>query len=306
MARKRRTAPVEISRLHVLAATDERAFLDLALELLSSGDRLAREAAVEALAERPLAGARTALRELYFELDADGARHDQGALMRTSIVRALRGIGDLRDRDVAVRACDAREMAFGEDIAWHLRAHGLRMLAEIDAELFPYFAVEHLDDTAGAGGEPANTAFQLLAAIGQHAPIYQWLLRVEGDTRVAAVFELFTQAPPEVVARFVARAAETAVRREDEAMCTLIAEAVVNLDLADSYGALARMLSAKISDELYNYLSVLLAGTNRRALLEILEEQLHNGRRPRIVAAALRIRPTPEQEAILRRWEEPD
>ena len=131
-------------------------------------------------------------------------------------------------------------------------------------------------------------------------------MRVENDTRLAAVFELFSEAPPQIVARYVAHAVDSAVRRGDEAMCTLLAEAIVRLEMQENYGALSKMMSAKISDELYNYLAVLLAGTNRSPLLRILEEQLHAGRRPRVIAAALRIRPTAEQEAILRRWEDGD
>ena len=61
---------------------------------------------------------------------------------------------------------------------------------------------------------------------------------------------------------------------------------------------------ARVSDELYAYVAMLLAGTNRPALLSILEDQLHRGRRPNLVVEALRVRTTPEQEAILRRWED--
>jgi hypothetical protein len=63
------------------------------------------------------------------------------------------------------------------------------------------------------------------------------------------------------------------------------------------------MLSAKISDELYSYLAMLLAGTNRPPLLEILEAQLRGGRRPKLVLEALNVRPTDEQRAIVKRWE---
>jgi hypothetical protein len=49
---------------------------------------------------------------------------------------------------------------------------------------------------------------------------------------------------------------------------------------------------------------MLLASTNRLALLDILEQQLHRGRRPKLVADALSVRPTPEQRAILQRWED--
>lgn len=309
MPAKKRAANVDLARLKVLAAgDDERAFGDVVLELLASGDRPAREAAIEALVERPLAAAREALRSLYFELAADGLKRDQGARMRCGIVRVLRQIGDVRDGDIALDAADTRESAFGEDVSWELRVHGLRLLAELSPELFAFVAVEHLDDYDEVGVrqmEPANTAFQLLAATGNHAALYQWLISDERPPGLAtAVFELLADGGPrEVVRRYAARAAELALRREDDALAMALGEAIVRLELAESYETLAALLSGKISDELYNYLAVLLAGTNRPALLAILEGQLHRGRRPKIVAAALRLRSTAEQRAILRRWE---
>ena len=69
------------------------------------------------------------------------------------------------------------------------------------------------------------------------------------------------------------------------------------------YPALASLMSGRISDELYSYLAMLLAGTNRAPLLAILDEQLHRGRRPKLVLAALTVRPTDEQRAIVERWE---
>jgi hypothetical protein len=199
-------------------------------------------------------------------------------------------------------------VAFGEDITCALRVHGLRMLAELSPELFPYYAVERLDDHDPGTGrtEPASTAFQLLAGTGQLVPIYQWMLGATNDGRLGAVFELFGEAPAGIVGRFVAQATASALRRDDEAMLTLLAEAIVHRELEASYATLATMMSAKVSDELYNYLAVLLAGTNRAPLLSILDEQLHGGRRPKIIEAALRVRPTPEQRAILRRWEDGD
>ncbi|MEX2245862.1 MAG: hypothetical protein WEC75_04165 [Dehalococcoidia bacterium] len=298
-------ASAQASRLKVLAVGDEKAFLKLVVELLGGSDRLAREAALEALAERPLAGARDGLRELFFELSADGIKRDQGAIQRTSIVRTLRALGGMRDADVGMLAVDAREIAFGEDIAWRLRADGLMLLAEASPDLFPYIAIEHLGDTDGPDGEPANTAFQLLAGLGHYAPIYQWLISGERQPRAAAqVFELLAGGPREVVGRYVASTIETALRKADETMLTLLSEAVVSLELEDSYSALEGVLSAKVSDELYGYLGVLLAGTNRAPLLAILERQLHGGRRPKLILEGLRMRTTPEQQAIIDRWEE--
>jgi len=307
MPARRRAPSVALSRLKVLATADEPAFAAYAIELLESGDRLSREATLAALIERPLPSVRDALRALYFELDADGMKRDQGATMRTGIVRILREIGDVRDRDIAVRATGTVEMAFGGDISWVLRVHGLRLLVELAPDVFPYYAVERLDDVGGIGGEPANTAFQLLAGTNNHLPIYQWLITGDRDpSLVTAGFELLAGGPREIVQRYARQAMEIAIRRGNEALATVVAESIINLELADSYSALAKLISSKLSEELYNYLAVLLAGTNRPELLAILEHELHRGRRPRIIAEALRIRTTPEHAAILERWESGD
>src|SRR5205809_7890601 len=105
--------------------------------MLASKQRLQREATLDALVEHPLPAVRDAIRALYFELDQDGSKRDQGASMRVAIARILRAIHDTRDVDIAVRAADASEVAFGEDISWRLRVHGLALLAEIAPELFP-------------------------------------------------------------------------------------------------------------------------------------------------------------------------
>lgn len=305
MPPKRRPASADLARLTVLAAGDERAFLAHALELIASGGRLAREAALSALADRPLPGARDALRKLYAELDEDGLKRDQGAAMRELIVRTLRTVADVRDRDIAVQASSTTELILKDDLTWRLRVHGLRMLAEIAPEVFPFYAIEHLDDVTATGSEPANSALQLLAAIGQHVAIYQWLISAERDPLLIPVaFELLSSGPREIVDRYASQALDTAIRRTDEPLCTVLAETIVSLELANCYGALERLISGKISEELYNYLAVLMAGTNRPPLLAILEEQLHSGRHARIVEDALRVRTTPEQEAILKRWED--
>jgi hypothetical protein len=307
MPPKKRASNVELSRLKVLAAGDERAFLAYAIELLESGDRLAREAALEALVGRPLAGAREALRALYFELAADGLKRDQGAMMRVSIVKILQAIDDTRDRDIAINAVDAQEIVFGDDLSWQLRVHGLRLLADLAADVFPFYAIELLDDydeLAVRGMEPANTALQLIAGTRNHLALYQWLVSGEhAPVIVAGAFELLADGPREIAERYALKTIEKARRSEDDALPMVLAETIVRRELRGAYDGLSQLMSSKISDELYNYLAVLLAGTNRRELLAILEEQLHRGRRPKVVAEALRLRSTPEQKAILDRWE---
>lgn len=304
--KRKQPASATRARLQVLGAGDTQRFAEVVSEALASRQRLDREAALEALIERPAPELRAQLRELYRTLDADGLKRDQGAIQRLMIIKCLRGIRDARDADIAVLATDTSEKAFGEDTTWELRAQGLMLLAETAPDVFPYYAVEHLDDMAGPEeSEPAGTAFQLLAATGNHAVLYHWLLRATPGAVSERVFELLIdEAPPAVIQRYASGALATAVKREDDAFCTVLAETIVRLELTACYPALAELMFARVSDELYAYVAMLLAGTNRPALLSILEDQLHRGRRPNLVVEALRVRTTPEQEAILRRWED--
>jgi hypothetical protein len=304
--RKRSAASADAARLKVLAASgDDEAFLDVALSMLESGARLQREAALETLVERPPSGARDSLRALFWELDADGLKRDQAAMQRTLIVRALRPIHDVRDADVGMRASETVEIMVGQDVTWQLRVHGLWLLAELAPDIFPYYAVEHLDDMPPAGdGQPAKTAFQLLAGREDFVPIYQWLRGTGGDSPLLpAVIELFTAAPQPVVQRFVDGAIELAMRRDDEPTCIALVETIVDLELEPAYVAIERLLDAKISEQLFDYVAMTLARTNRASLLARLERQLHQGRRPKATLAALQVRTTPEQQAIIDRWE---
>jgi hypothetical protein len=221
------------------------------------------------------------------------------------ILRYLLALADLRDIDIAIRASERVEILMGDDATYELRALGLTLLAKIAPDLFPFYAVEHLDDATRYDDEPAATAIRLLAATNNFVPLYQWLRGSGANSpNLLRAFDAFSDAPPPIVRRLVDASIESAIRRQDEALCIALAEAIVNTEMADSYPALAAMVSAKISDDLYAYLTVLLAGTNRAALLDVLEEQLRHGRRPKLVVEALSIRTTPEQEAILTRWRE--
>jgi hypothetical protein len=257
---RRRQASAGRARLQVLAASDDGRFAEHVVELLASSRRADRDAALEALVERPLPDARDALRALFFDLHADGAKRDQGAHQRISILQVLRSLRDVRDAGVAVAALDARELIFGDDTTWRLRAHGLMLLADLAPDTFPYYAVEHLDDDGSMEGEPANTSFELLAGTGNHALIYSWLLANTASNRASAVFELFAAgAPPEVVQRYASRALKGAFRAQDEALATVLVEAIVRLELDAAYGAVADLMFAKTSDELYAYVAMLLA-----------------------------------------------
>lgn len=311
MAKKR--VSVDAARLSVLAAGDEERFAEVARDMMRSGDRLSRESALEALAARPVTSLRSDVRALYLSLDANGPKSDQGGRQRASILRYLLALGDVRDVDIATMACGRREIIMGDDTTYELRAAGMRLLAKLDRDLLPYYALERLNDADAADcaprddGEPAATAIQLLAGLGHYPVLYAWLRDLGGASRnLLRAFEAFRDAPPSIFRRFVGDIVVTAVARNDERLCIAIAEAIVNLEVETAYTDIARMMAAKISDDLYHYLAVLLASTNRQELLEILRGELRGGRRPNLIVEALRVRTTPEQAELLRRWEDGD
>lgn len=307
MPPKKRLATPELSRFTVLAAgEDEIAFRDYALELLASGDRRTREAALEALVDHPVAGMRDALRGLYSELAAQPDKLDPGAHLRIAVARLLLIGGDARDVDIGLGAAGTYEKAMGVDSTANLRSLGLRIIAAADPDLFPYVAVEHINDSSDFSPEPANTALQLLAGTGNQLSVYQWIVSGRRDAAlVEAALDLLDDAPSVVMSRCLTQLTLDATAKKDEPLLTKLAETIVKRELDESYPALRSILQSGISKELYGYLALLFAGTNRPVLLAVLEELLEADilRRPAILEA-LRIRTTPEQAAILRRWDE--
>jgi hypothetical protein len=297
------------ARLTVLATADDDAFLAYALELLRSKQRLDREAALEALAERALDGARDALHALYRDLHAARPKGDAGALQRGLIVRCLIKQPARSDAEIAVFASETFERdSNGDDNTYSLRRLGLQLLAlTLPPGEMRYYLVEHLDDMPAHQPhqtEPASTAIRLLGETGSYLALYQWLRAAGRDApNLLAAFEAFSSGPREMVARYVATQIDDAIARHDESACTVFAEAIVKLEIVPAYPSLASMLSGRISDELYSYLAMLLAATNRAELLAILEGELRPGGRSDLVVEALSVRSTPEQRAIIERWE---
>lgn len=304
MPAKKRAAPVDISRLTILASGDDQAFREHAAAMLDSGNRGAREAALEALVDRPLPALRGELRTLYRHLDTEGEKRDAGGHLRTAIVRVLIGIADVRDIDIGIRASETREISMGVDGTANLRSKGLQLVAATDADLFPYLAVEHVDDYGEWSPEPASTALRILAETGHELSVYQWLVNTtrRDAALVEAAVDLLGAAPRTLMARSLARLVDDAVERRDEPLITKLADTIVERELDDAYPAVDSIMRAPISKELYAYLALLLAATNRDALLAILDGLMDDLRRRSAIVDALRVRTTPEQEAILIRW----
>jgi hypothetical protein len=305
---RKRPAPIDASRLKIIAAAqNDGALLAHVTELIAGGKRQQREAALEALIERPLPDARALLRDLYLELEEDAPKRDAGAIQRSLIIRILRKVCDQRDADIALRASETVETALGQDVTRGLRAMGLMLLADLNVELLAFYAAEHLDDAnyPNEEHEPASTAVQILIDIGEYVAVYHWL-RTSGQASPALerLFELFSSAPRGVVQRLAVSLIAQAVARRDERLCTTLAETIIRLELHDAYAALGSMFDARASEELRAYVCLLLARTDNDELLAILEQQLHDHRTRDIALDALRMRDAPKQQAIVARWED--
>jgi hypothetical protein len=136
--------------------------------------------------------------------------------------------------------------------------------------------------------------------------VYQWIVSGTHDPAlIEAAIDLLHEAPAVVMSRCLAKLTRDAIETKDEPLLTKLAETIVERELEDAYASLSSIMQSGISKELYGYLALLLAGTNRPALLSILDEQLEGSilRRPAILDA-LRVRTTPEQAEMLRRWED--
>ena len=231
--------------------------------------------------ERPLPRLREPLRALYFDLDREPEKLDPGAHLRTRIARLLLAGEDPRDVDIALRAVDTYEKSMGADSTSNLRALGLKIIAFADPDLFPYVGAEHINDSSVFSPEPANTALQLLAASGHEVSVYQWIVSgTHEPALIEAAIDLLHEAPAIVMSRCLAQLTRNAIEKKDEPLLTKLAETIVERELEDAYASLPSIMGSAISKELYGYLALLLAGTNRPALLAMLEEQLEAGHPP--------------------------
>lgn len=169
----------EINLLRALANSPDAQW-DHALKIIAeSKNALALVAAAKVLGKAARPAAREVLIERYRQLDADGTRRDQGALVRTAFVEALRPMGIPADLPLLERAASTFEVlpTSPEDVAGGLRAAALVSLAQLDEELARWHAVRllHSDRIAAMSGEPAVTAARVLATLGELLAVYGYV-----------------------------------------------------------------------------------------------------------------------------------
>ena len=146
---------------------------DLLRNARTAGDL---RAALEALPNDPRL--REALVECYDALAA-GPKRDPAASLRAELLRALRPLVTVADRERLEKALVTYEFGpLGENCSG-LRAAALLALGDLDPDLAELYAVHLLGDghTEHMSGEPALTAVQFLVRRGALATVYLHALR---------------------------------------------------------------------------------------------------------------------------------
>jgi hypothetical protein len=168
-------------KLEELKSLSGREQTALAIEIVrDEKDVRALRAALELLRERPAWEAKSALLGRFAALAADGIKRDAGTYLRAAILQALRPLaqpGDLALLEQAAATYEYLPPGRSEE-AGLLRSTALVVLSEVDGTLAAYHAVRLLNDpeTSPLSGEPALTAVRLLAAQGNHLPLYAYVL----------------------------------------------------------------------------------------------------------------------------------
>ena len=154
--------------LELLARTQSRQLLDDCLRALQSA------AVIAALddSHRPI------LRRKYLAFH-DEERRDKAGLLREALTRLLVHIAHPDDDDIFRLGVETYCLQPVNDVAQNLRAAALAGLAALNPTLAGLHAARLLGDehTSVFNCEPAMTALDVLAANGQAAVIYQFLLR---------------------------------------------------------------------------------------------------------------------------------
>ena len=146
---------------------------------------------------------RDAVLQRYHHISAEPRRLDADCGIRAALLRGLRHCALAADIGLLEDAVQTYEFgAHGErthgDVACNLRAAGLLALAEVDEPLAAFHATRLLADrfTAAGSREPALTAVRLLAATGQHLPLYRHVLQDGAIGEEAAeCFRALAEAP---------------------------------------------------------------------------------------------------------------
>jgi hypothetical protein len=248
-----------------------------ALELLPDGDPRARQA----------------LLERYQSLAADARRRDSDCLLRSALLRGLRGRALASEVPLLEEALRTYEFRPGEEVAGRLRGAALLVLADLDEALAVFHAVRLLGDphTSEISGEPAVTAAHLLASHGHSLVLYQALLALTIQPEVAAAcFEGLAGAPGSVLA---ALAEEHWKEYAGSALLTLVDLLLAHPDAGRLAGVLAGIVEEAADLDVVRYAATAMVASRKPPFLETLGVRANlPGNRGELVREALTLLPT--------------
>jgi hypothetical protein len=195
---------------------------------------------------------------------------------------------DLRLLEAAVQTY---EFGVRGEVACNLRAAALLALAQVDERLATFHATRLLADkfTATGSREPALTAARLLAATGQHLPLYLHLLEDGAIGEEAGeCFRALADAPASVLLDLAERWQSSA---DEQALLGLF-DAVLSHPEIDRVMPSMRFIEESPLLDLAGYVATAILADRRETLIEPLRDRASlPGARGKAVREALDLRP---------------
>jgi hypothetical protein len=251
------------------------------------------EAALEAVPSND-PGIRPVLLRRYQAIATQEPRKDQGAAIRTALLKALRPCVQAEDAPLLEAALWTYEFMPNpggerDEVAGGLRGAALIALNDVDAPLAAFHAARLLIDphTSRFSGEPALTAVRVLSQQDQALLLYEYAARGGGGEVMAECLRALSSAPPSVVRRLVEGQLAT---RDEIALLGVIDLLIAHSDRSTFTPVLIDFLRATALLDVYRYgvhamvaarrpdliaeLGTLAESERRQAQLAILREAL--------------------------------
>jgi hypothetical protein len=223
-------------------------------------------AALTVLAAHPRHEAREGIAARLDSLLLAGRKRDAGGFLRAALCRALAPVALAEDAARFAAACLVYEPTpFDGGAPAVLRAAGVAALSAAEPGLAAVHAVRLLGEADPMSGEPAVTAANVLAAIDEMLPLYQFLLSGghESPEVTAAAMRGVAGLPPGLLlelARSFADARDTTVQL---GLCDLFLDARAASTLAPEAEAFLRQPPGL---EIYRYLVAGVVASRQAAL----------------------------------------
>lgn len=233
-----------------------------------------------------------AILERYDQMREEPRRLDSDCGIRVALLRGLLQCVLASDLHLLEAAVQTYEFGVCGEVACNLRAAALLALAQIDERLATFHATRLLADkfTAKGSREPALTAARLLAATGQHLPLYLHLLQDGAVGEEAAeCFRALTDAPGSVLLHL----AEHWQSSADEHALLGLFDALLGHQELDRFTAFVmRFIEESPLLDLVGYVATAILADRRETLIEPLRDRANlPGARGKAVREALDLRP---------------